>query len=104
MNSCLLDRCMLIIFASPAVEETMVDWLLENDSITAFSTAHGFGHGSRPSSMSLIEQVAGRQKKVEFKVETSLAVARALVEEIRKKFHGAGLHYILVPILESGQL
>ena len=104
MNPCTLENCILIIFASPALEETLVDWLLENEAVSGFSTVHGFGHGSRPSAMSLLEQVAGRQRRIEFKIETTHATSKKLIEEIRQAFSGTGLHYIVVPIFEAGRL
>lgn len=99
-----MNPCVLILFASPALEETLVDWLLENDSIRGFSTMHGFGHGSRPSAMSLLEQVAGRQRRIEFKIEMPHQDALRLIEDVRKKFSGAGLHYMLMPVHEAGPL
>jgi hypothetical protein len=54
--------------------------------------------------MSLLEQVAGRQRRIEFKIETTLAISKKLIEDIRQAFTGTGLHYILVPIFEAGRL
>lgn len=99
-----MNSCVLIIFASPSLEETLVDWLLENESIRGFSTMHGFGHGTRPSSMSLLEQVAGRQHRVEFMIATTDEIVRQLIESLRDKFSGSGMHYMVTPLIESGQL
>jgi hypothetical protein len=104
MDHCFLDHCLLIIFASPALEESMVDWLLENDSISGFSTMHGYGHGTRPSAMSLLEQVAGRQRRVEFMIETTREITNFLIADLQKDFSGAGLHYMVMPLIESGRI
>lgn len=99
-----MNNCVLMIFASPALEETLIDWLLENDAIGGFSTMHGFGHGSRPSSMSLLEQVAGRQRRVEFVIATTDETANRLVEDLRERFSGSGLHYMVMPLIAGGEL
>ena len=82
----------------------MVDWLLENAQIAGFSTMNGFGHGSRPSAMSLMEQVAGRQRRVIFMVETMRGDADAMIRELKRKFSGAGVHYMMMPLLDSGSI
>jgi Protein of unknown function (DUF3240) len=99
-----MDQCLLVIFAPPSVEETMVDWLLEHDDIEGFSSAEAYGHGVRKTGMSLLEQVTGRQLRVQFMIRTSNAVAGHLVEDMREKFIGVGLHYFIVPVMQSGRL
>ncbi len=99
-----MDQCLLMIFAPPSVEETMVDWLLEHDEIEGFSSAEAYGHGVRATGMSLLEQVAGRQRRVQFMICTRHEIAQHLVGDLRKKFTGVGLHYFIVPVQESGRL
>ena len=59
-----MDDYLLIIYSPPALEETLVDWLLEQDQLSGFSTTEAYGHGSRQDAMSLKEQVSGRQKRM----------------------------------------
>ncbi len=99
-----MEKCLLMIYVAPALEETLVDWLLENEAISGFSTVESFGHGQRLSGMSLLEQVTGRQRRVQFSIETSREVALQLLERVQEKFSGTGLHYMLVPLLTSGQV
>jgi hypothetical protein len=98
-----MEKCLLLIYALPALEETLVDWLLENDAVSGFSTTEAYGHGQRQSGMSLLEQVTGRQRRIQFTVETTHATALSLLEQMREKFSGTGLHYMLIPLLELGQ-
>jgi hypothetical protein len=99
-----MNNCLLTIYVPPTLEETLEDWLLENEAISGFSTMEGFGHGSRPSGMTLLEQVAGRQRRVQFLIETDSQVAAKLLSNLREKFAGVGLHYMLTPLLEAGSL
>lgn len=99
-----MEQCLLIIFAPPSVEETMVDWLLENDAIQGFSSVEAFGHGVRQGGMSLLEQVTGRKRRVQFIVHADTAIADRLVEDMRMKFTGVGLHYYILPVLAAGRL
>jgi hypothetical protein len=99
-----MDQCLLMIFAAPSVEETMVDWLLEHGEIEGFSSAEAYGHGVRQSGMSLLEQVTGRQRRVEFLIHTTRETAQHLVDDMREKFTGVGLHYFIVPVMEAGRL
>ena len=95
-------KCLVMIFAPPALEESLVDWLLENDDIAGFSTTEAYGHGQRPSGMTLLEQVTGRQQRVQFIIETEQRLSSTLLEALGKKF--GGLHYMVLPLLAAGRL
>lgn len=97
-------ECLLTIFAPPALEETLVDWLLEEERIRGFSTSEMFGHGERESGMTLLEQVTGRQRRVQFLVQTDTETAADMVRHLREHYAGAGLHYLLTPMIESGRI
>lgn len=98
------ETCLLNLVVAPAVEDTVTDWLLVRDSVTGFSTYPISGHGSSEHAMSLAEQVAGKRKQILFQLLLPRAQADPLIEEIRRDFHGSGMHYWLVPILDSGHL
>jgi len=99
-----MEQCLLTIYAPPSVEESIVDWLLEHQEIEGFSSTEAFGHGMRHSGMSLLEQVSGRQRRVQFQIQTNLELIERLLLELRENFSGSGLYYIVSPVLESGRL
>jgi hypothetical protein len=99
-----MEQCLLMIFAPPSVEEALVDWLLEQEGLAGFSTSEAHGHGGRTSSMSLLEQVTGRQRRVQFLIQTQADNVQRLVEELHGKFAGVGLHYFVLPVMASGAL
>ncbi len=100
----MMNQSLLIIFAPPALEETLVDWLLENESISGFSTMQGFGHGGSPASLSIREQVAGRQRRVQFMIKAGQEVLQSLLQELGERFAGTGLHYMLMPLIDAGRI
>jgi hypothetical protein len=96
--------CLLTLYVPPSIEETLVDWLLEHASVEGFSSAEAFGHGVRQQGMSLLEQVTGRQRRVQFLIHLEREQADRMLEELRSAFAGVGLHYFLTPVLEAGRL
>jgi len=99
-----MENCLLLLYASPSLEESLVDWLLENEQVEGFSSAEVFGHGVRQSGMSLLEQVTGRQRRVQFQIQTNRESAERMAQELGEKFKGAGLYYMLVPVLDAGHI
>jgi len=99
-----MSECLLAIVATPAIEESLVDWLLERKEISGFSSTRIDGHGSRQTELSLAEQVSGRQRKVMFRVHADCDLLRSLIDALKQEFSGAGLHYWLMPLLEAGQI
>lgn len=99
-----MEDCLLTLFVPPSIEETLVDWLLEHASIEGFSSAEAFGHGARQNGMSLLEQVTGRQRRVQFLIHLKRDQAERILDELRSTFAGVGLHYFLTPLLDAGRL
>lgn len=99
-----MNECLLVIIATPAIEESLVDWLLERKEISGFSSTRIDGHGSRQSDLSLAEQVRGRQRKVMFHIHSDCDEVRTLLDALKQEFSGAGLHYWMMPLLEAGQI
>ncbi len=60
-------QTMLVMNINPELEEDMVDYLLEQEFISGFTSYRVSGHGAF-SNMSLAEQVSGRRKRVQLEV------------------------------------
>lgn len=99
-----MNECLINLIALPALEESLVDWLLEREQLSGFSSLHINGHGSHQHSLSLAEQVTGRQRKVMFLIHLPGEAVAGLLEQLRRDFHGTGLHYWVTPLLEAGRL
>ena len=96
------NPCLVMLFATPALEESLVDWLLENESIYGFSTTESYGHGQRASAMSLLEQVTGRQRRIQFLIEINQNLAPVLLQSLKLSF--PGLHFLVIPVLSAVSL
>ncbi len=104
MTQNLSAQALLIIIAPPNLEEILVDLLLLQKSITGFTSCRVHGHGTRPGAgkaeLSMVEQVTGRQQRVQFMLHAKLADLHALILILQTKFGATDLHYILQPMLE----
>ncbi len=98
------NTCLLTLITAPAMEETLIDWLLTQEEISGFSSTEIYGHGSRSTHLSLLEQVTGRQKRIQFMIHTHTEIAKQLVEDLKQKYPNTGLHYMMTPIFEAGQI
>lgn len=97
------DEVLLTLVARPGLEERLVDWLLAQQH-QGFTTLACEGHGVSPHQLDIAEQVAGRQDRVALWIVLPLGRARALVDALRAGFGGAGLHYWISPLIESGPI
>jgi hypothetical protein len=104
MTQNLSAQALLIIIAPPNLEEVLVDFLLLQKTIAGFTSSKVYGHGKRPgvgsTELSMVEQVTGRQQRVQFMLHATLADLHALVFILRTKFGPTNLHYILQPMLD----
>ena len=94
--------CLITLTAPPAIEEALVDWLLQTTTHTGFSSFPVNGHSSREEGLTLAEQVAGRKKQIRFQMHIANEEIPAFLENLRKDFTGAGVHYWVSPLIDAG--
>lgn len=87
---------------APALEERIVDYLLARDGVVGFTSYAAYGHGSRHDDLSVAEQVSGRQRRVEFRVELPRTELDGFVAALRESFAGTDLYYLVTPVERSG--
>lgn len=94
---------LLILIANPKLEDMLVDFLLQQNKLSGFTSSQVSGHGAGRAAvnLSLVEQVTGRQNRVQFMLHAPLPVLHGLIQEIRQKFQNTDMHYILLPVLEA---
>lgn len=95
---------LLILIVSPDLEETLVDVLLQQTAISGFTTSnvsgHGSSHGEGTVKLSIVEQVTGRQQRVQFMMHAALGDLQNLVASLKARFKNTDIHYVLMPIAE----
>jgi hypothetical protein len=89
---------------APALEERIVDWLLERQDVETFTGYTTFAHGATGRDLSVAEQVSGRRRRVEIRVELQAQALDDWLAELSEAFGGADVSYFVAPILRSGHL
>ncbi len=95
---------LLTINVPPLLEEAIVDCLLAIESADGFSSLSVNAHGNDPEHMSLAEQVAGRQQQTRFQMYIPEEQLNGLIEVLKRDFSGSGIHYWVLPVLDSGYI
>lgn len=99
-----MQQALLTLIVSPELEETLVDWLLEQEHVHGFTSMQVYGHGSGISTMTVGEQVMGRQKRTQFMVHGETPGLERLLQGLRQAYPKAGLHYFLSPLISAGPI
>lgn len=95
---------MLSIIVPVAMEDSMIDWLLEQQEIDGFNSIPMHGHGSHEDGMSLAEKVTGKSRKIMFQTHVSEETARKMLTQLKKDFARADIHYMIRPLIDAGNL
>lgn len=99
-----MSDSLLMLVVAPSLEEAMVDVLLTQTDVSGFTSSQVYAHGTQASQLSLLEQVTGRQQKIQFLVYGTETALKALTTELSTAFNQADIRYVLLPILASGVL
>jgi len=101
----MIEQEMLVsINVPPLLEEGVVDCLLAMDSIERFNSSVVNTHGCAHETMTLLEQVTGQQRQVNFQVYLPETQVLNLIDHFKKGFSGSGIQYWVSPVLESGYI
>ena len=88
----------------PGLEEAVVDCLLTFETEGGFSSYAVNAHDHRNEGLSLAEQVSGRQKIIRFQMYIPESDLQALLDQLKREFSGAGMHYWVIPVVETGYI
>ncbi len=106
MNQNNITQGLLILTAPPSLEESLIDFLLQQAEVAGFTTnivsGHGRNHTQGKQPLSIVEQVAGRQKQVQLMVRNSFLMLQALIEALKNAFTDVGIYYVLIPVADAG--
>lgn len=99
-----VSECMVVLNVAPQVEEAVVDWLLARTSSSGFSSFPVSGHSTRHDQLSTAEQVAGRQRRVEFQVQMDAASVDGFLADAASVLGTLGVRYWVIPVWRAGHL
>jgi len=95
--------CCLTLIAPKALEENLVDILLEHEALAGgFITSEVRLHGGNVTYQSSVEQVRGRAQMGEMQIILHHAEAQALLRDIKQALPRAPIAYYMTPVTESG--
>ena len=89
---------------APALEERIIDWLLGRQDVETFTGYTAYAHAATGSDLSVAEQVSGRRRRVEIRVELQAPALDAWLADLAEGFRGADIRYVVTPVLRSGRL
>lgn len=95
---------LVTINAPPALEEPLVDCLLDFDAKEGFSSFFVSSHDNSLEGLSLTEQVTGRKKQIRFQMYVMADGLSPLLTKLKEMFNGSGVHYWIIPVIDSGYL
>jgi hypothetical protein len=98
------DALLVTLTVSPAIESAVVDWLLDRPESAGFTSLPVSGHSARLEGLSAVEQVTGRQRRVQFQVHMAPAALDGFLAAARERFGGTDAHYWVVPIMGGRRL
>lgn len=98
------QQVLITLTVPPSVEESVVDWLLQFNDHSGFTSQRANGHSSRLEGLNLAEQVAGRKEHVRFQMHIPSDDLPRFMDALRKDFDGVGLHFWVTPLMEVGHV
>ncbi len=99
-----MQQCLLVLIVTPTIENELIDWILDREDISGFSSLVISGHGVSAHALTAAEQVAGKQKQLMFQMLLPEAAARDVLAAAQQSFSGSGMHYWLLPALAGGHI
>ena len=88
----------LTLNVPPTIEEAIVDWLLETDESVEFTSHAVYAHGGAHD-LNVAEQVTGRRRRVEFRIELHDSSLESFVASLSAAFRGTDIRYFATPML-----
>ncbi len=95
---------LLVLIASQALEEDLVDFFLDSEHQHGFTSLHVRGHSSQHDGMTLMEQVTGRTRQVQFQILVNESRVEDLCERLAAFFPGAGINYWFLASSNQGRI
>lgn len=98
-----MKECNLVLVARPALEESLVDWLLERADIGSFVSMPISAHNTDLNELSVRDQVSGRQRQIMFQIRLGEDILQSVIADLCNSFQGTQLEYWALPVLATGR-
>ncbi|MCK4841405.1 MAG: DUF3240 family protein [Methylococcales bacterium] len=98
------EEFLMTINVPPSIEEAIVDCLLTFEAEHGFSSFPVSAHDHINESLSISEQVTGRQRKIRFQMYVAKQDLPMLLDRLKIDFSGSGIQYWILPVIEKGTI
>jgi hypothetical protein len=98
------DRQLLTIVITPDIEDTIVDWLLEQPDIDGVNSYSIKSYNKNHSNYTPIEKVTGWKRKTTLRLILPVDVILDVIAQMKTKFANSGIYYRIAPFLDEGLL
>lgn len=99
-----MSKFCLTLLSPPAIDEKLLDLLLETSGSEVFTSVPTFSHGLLHARLSNEELVMGRSASAQFQIIVTEAEMGALLSRLREEFRGTGLRYWASPLSVEGEI
>jgi len=99
-----MTLCLLTIITPAAIEDVVVDWLLEQEGFTGFNSMAVNGYGLGEENMSLSEKVTGKTDRMMFQMHLDIKLSEIIMANLKRDFAVSDIHYMITPISDAGNL
>jgi len=104
----LSSQGLLILIVPPNLEEMLIDFLLQQTAVAGFTSSkvnthgalHVMANGDANAALSMVEQVAGRQQRVQFMLHAARGDLQNLVLTLKTTFKSSDVHCMLLPMVD----
>lgn len=93
-------KILLVLNIPPALEDDMVDYLLEMEEVRGFTSFAAQGHGGGEQ-LTVTEQVSGRRKRVQFEIIIDEEIADRVIAGLSTRV-GKDIAYWQLPVSGIG--
>ena len=103
----ILDRqsdVLVVLNAPPNLGDHVLDWLVSRPEGSGFTSMPVSGYGANTRELSIAEQVAGSQRRIQFEIQMSSAVVDRFLEEAGSALGTLAIRYWVLPVLMAGHL
>ncbi|PZN73669.1 MAG: DUF3240 domain-containing protein [Candidatus Methylumidiphilus alinenensis] len=97
-------QVLITLTVPPSIEESIVDWLLQFNDHSGFTSQWANGHSSQMEGLNLAEQVAGRKQQIRFQMHINTDDLPRFMDTLKRDFADAGLHYWVTPVIDVGHI
>lgn len=96
------EYSLITLTLDPALEESLIDWLLTFETLAGFSRFPVQVHSIQHQNLTLAEQVIGRKNQIRFQIHLPSGDCPGFLARLAQDFPGPGIHYWVSPLLDVG--